>query len=141
MPLNIHLSGAQALEGRCAIAANRPGYPCRISLEDAEIGEELLLLPYQHQSASTPYAASGPIYVRKSVAQRNANVGEVPEYVSARQISVRGYSSEHMIIEAEVCNGKDVAEEIVNQFRDDAVQYIQLHNAKRGCFSCLVQRV
>lgn len=27
------------------IASECPGYPCRVSLEDAELGEELLLLP------------------------------------------------------------------------------------------------
>lgn len=33
-------------------------YPCRISLEDALPGEEVLLLSYAHQSARTPYAAA-----------------------------------------------------------------------------------
>ncbi len=126
---------------RRVIAGHRPGYPCRVSLEDAEIGEELLLLPYQHHAEVTPYAASGPIYVRRGAAQRNAKVGEVPEYVSARQISVRSYNREHMMIRAEVCSGADVTAEIVHQFSDDAVRYIHLHNAKRGCFSCLVRRV
>ena len=32
----------------------KPGYPCRVSLVDAEVGEELLLLAFEHQPASSP---------------------------------------------------------------------------------------
>src|SRR5690554_969586 len=35
------------------------GFPCRICLEDARSGDELLLLPFQHQPAPGPYQASG----------------------------------------------------------------------------------
>ena len=41
------------------------GFPCRICLEDAQPGDELLLLPFQHQPAASPYQASWPIFVRK----------------------------------------------------------------------------
>ena len=34
---------------RRVVADKKPGFPCRISLVDAEVGEELLLLPYRHQ--------------------------------------------------------------------------------------------
>ena len=51
---------------RC-YAAESPGYPCRISLEDARVGEELLLLPYLHQPAASPYRASGPIFIRREI--------------------------------------------------------------------------
>ena len=47
------------------IADAHPGYPCRVGLVDAEVGDELLLLPFAHQSADTPYRASGPIFVRR----------------------------------------------------------------------------
>jgi hypothetical protein len=57
---------------RC-FADERPGYPCRISLQDAQIGEELLLLPYTHQPANSPYHASGPIFVRKGNAEQSTH--------------------------------------------------------------------
>ena len=34
------------------VAANKPGYPCRVTLEDAEPGETLILLNYEHQAAA-----------------------------------------------------------------------------------------
>ena len=44
--------------------------PCRVSLRDAEVGERSILLHYAHHTAETsPYRASGPIYVREGVMQ------------------------------------------------------------------------
>jgi Protein of unknown function (DUF1203) len=120
---------------RC-LAKESPGYPCRISLEDAQVGEELLLLPYTHQPASSPYRASGPIFVRRGARQRTLLVGEMPEYVTRRLISLRAYDYNHMIVNAAVCDGSASGGEISEFFRRAEVAYIHLHNAKRGCFSC-----
>ncbi|MGZ5267977.1 MAG: DUF1203 domain-containing protein, partial [Caldimonas sp.] len=114
-------------------AAESPGYPCRVSLEDARVGDELLLLPYLHQPAASPYRASGPIYVRRGATRRTLPPGQVPPYVTSRLISVRGYDARHMIVAAGVCEGEGVAQEIERQFGDAKVSYIHLHNAKRGC--------
>jgi hypothetical protein len=120
---------------------SKPGFPCRISLQDAEPGEELLLLPYEHQPAASPYRASGPIFVRAGAQQARLQPGEIPPCVHSRQISVRAYDAHHMMVDAEVCSGDEVAREIQRQFTNPTVRYIHLHNAKRGCFSCRVERV
>jgi len=122
-------------------AIDTPGFPCRISLEDARSGEEMLLLPYVHQPASSPYHASGPIYVRRGARQRILAAGEVPDYVATRLISVRAYDAADMIVDAAVCEGVVVAPEIERMFENELVAYIHLHNAKRGCFACRVNRV
>lgn len=124
---------------RC-IADAFPGFPCRASLEDAAIGEELLLLPYRHLAANSPYQASGPIYLRRHTERRVLAAGDIPAYVSRRLISVRGYDADHMMRRAEVCEGGQVAAELLRQFEDDGVAYIHLHNARQGCFSCRVDR-
>jgi hypothetical protein len=123
------------------IADSKPGFPCRISLQDAEPGEELLLLPYEHQPAASPYRASGPIYVRVGSQQSNHRPNEIPPYVTLRQISVRAYDARHMIVAAEICPGVAAEAEIQRQFANPDVAYIHLHNAKQGCFSCRVERV
>lgn len=122
------------------IADRGPGYPCRVSLEEAREGEELLLLPYLHQPASSPYRGVGPIFVRRGAEQRRLAPGEVSAYVTSRLISVRAYDAAHMMVAANVCDGSQVAQEITTQFRHDEIAYIHLHNAKRGCFSCQVVR-
>ena len=122
------------------LADERPGYPCRISLQDAQIGEELLLLPYTHQPAKSPYHASGPIFVRKGAVQSRLEVNTVPSYVTGRLISFRAYDAEHMMVDASVREGNDAAAEINAFFRRPEVAYVHLHNAERGCFSCQAVR-
>ncbi|TVR96147.1 MAG: DUF1203 domain-containing protein [Trueperaceae bacterium] len=122
------------------IANASTGYPCRVSLEDAREGEELLLLPHAHHPVDSPYRASGQIYVRRGVQQRTLAPGEVPAYVTRRLISVRAYDAGHMMVAASVCDGPEVGDEIVARFADPDAAYVHLHNAKQGCFSCLVVR-
>ena len=129
-----------AIGARRVTATSKPGFPCRIGLVDAEPGDELLLLPFEHQPAHSPYRASGPIYVKVDGRSRELAVGEIPDSVRLRQISLRAYDAADMIVGAEVCAGDDVSAEIERQFADPCVSYIHLHNAKRGCFSCLVER-
>src|ERR1700729_3615792 len=80
-----------AHDARRVVATKKPGYPCRVSLTDADIGEELLLLPFEHQAANSPYRSSGPIFVRKTAAPARLDAGVVPDYVRTRLISVRAY--------------------------------------------------
>lgn len=126
---------------RRVIADASPGYPCRVSLADAGVGEELLLIPYEHQPAASPYRASGPIYVRRHAQPRTLAPGEIPEAIRRRLLSVRAYDAQHMMIGADVCEGAKVDAEILRQFGNSQVAYIHLHNARPGCFACRVERV
>ena len=116
------------------------GSPCRVSLADADVGDELLLLSYQHQSADSPYRASGPIFVRRGVVRARPPVDEVPPQVQRRLMSLRAYSDEDRIIFAEVCDGPSVAEWLQQAFDDAAVAYVHLHFARYGCFCCRADR-
>jgi Protein of unknown function (DUF1203) len=129
-----------ALDAQRIIATENPGFPCRVSLEDAEIGEELLLLPFEHQPARSPYRASGPIFVRKAARQRSLAPGQLTDYVLLRLLSVRGYDSADLMIDQAICEGKSVEAAILRMFDNLQVTYIHLHNAMRGCFSCRVNR-
>ena len=122
------------------VADESPGYPCRVSLEDAKVGEELLLLPFSHLPENSPYRSVGPIFVRRGAKSRTLAPGETPEYVTSRLMSVRAYDANHRMVGAAVCEGTGVATEIEKQFRREKVAYLHLHNAKPGCFSCAVRR-
>jgi hypothetical protein len=129
------------IQARRVLATATPGFPCRVSLTDAEVGEELLLLPYAHQPADSPYRASGPIFVRKGARQASIEPGVIPDCVARRLISVRAYDGADHMSAAAVCPGAEVAAEILRLFADPSVAYIHLHNANRGCFSCAVRRI
>lgn len=132
----------QQRNARRVRATREHGFPCRISLEDASVGDELILLPYVHQPAASPYRASGPIFVRRSVAPRKRlAVGEVSEYVTRRVISLRGYDAEHMLHAADVAEGAAIKPRIAQMLADPKIAYIHVHNAKHGCYFCSVERV
>lgn len=122
-------------------ADTQPGYPCRISLQDSQPGDELLLMPFEHQPCASPYRASGPIYVRRGAQQAVLAPGELPPYVTRRAISLRAYDGADMMVDAGLAEGDALRGEIERLLRDARVRYIHLHNAKRGCFSCALERV
>ena len=130
-----------ALGARRVVADAPTGFPCRVSLADAAAGDELLLLPFEHLSTRSPYRASGPVFVRRGVPRAVLAPGEIPPYVTRRVMSVRAYDADDMMVDADVCEGTDVRDAFDRMLADDAVAYIHLHNAKRGCFSCRVERV
>lgn len=117
----------------------KPGAPCRISLDDAEIGEAVLLLSFDHQPADTPYRQQGPIFVRETRA-RFDDVDVVPPALARRTLSLRGFDAQHMMIEADVVEGSE-AKALIERFFDNAnVAYIHAHYARRGCFAAQVDR-
>jgi len=124
---------------RLIVDAN-PGFPCRVSLEDAEIGERVILLNYTHQAADSPYRASGPIFVREKAVEAKLQPCELPAVVRHRTISVRGYDVEDMMKNARVVEGRAIAETIAEFFTDKRIAYLHLHNAGAGCYSCRVDR-
>ena len=124
---------------RCAADA-KPGYPCRVSLEDADIGEELLLLPFTHHASDSPYRASGPVFVRRGAAQARPAVHEVPDSVRRHLLSVRAYDANGDLVSAEVTDGAALETVIEAFFADSQVAYLHLHNARPGCYSCRVDR-
>ncbi len=117
-----------------------PGFPCRVSLEDAEIGEEVILLPYQHHKTNSPYQSSGPIFVRKMAKTATYELNEIPKMFNHRLLSLRGYDKNAIMKDASVIEGNNLNEEIFKIFENDDIQYIHIHNAKPGCYNCLVER-
>lgn len=123
------------------VADEKPGFPCRVTLEDAELGEELILLSYAHQPAETsPYRAEGPIFVRKAATESYQNHDKVPPVLRSRLLSLRGYDRDDLIIEAEVVEGTKLETELAKFFDNADVAYIHIHYARRGCFACRVDR-
>jgi len=131
----LHAIGARRL-----VVDAKPGFPCRVSLADAEVGETVLLLPFTHHDVSSPYRASGPIFVRGGVRTATPAANEIPVMFRHRLLSVRGYDSAGMLIVADVVNGSDLEEAIQRLFADESVSYLHIHNAKPGCYNCSVRR-
>lgn len=130
-----------AERGMRRVRADQPvGYPCRISLEDAPVGEELLLLPFTHQGGTTPFRASGPIFVRRGQRAAARVVNELPVALTLRPLSVRAYDGADEMVDADVVDGREAAALIERYLARADVAYLHLHFARRGCFACRVDR-
>lgn len=117
------------------------GFPCRVSLDDAPVGEEVLLLPFMHQDSRSPYQASGPIFVRRGQREAARVVGTLPPYLTRRVLSVRAYDAADDMVDADVVEGAEAGSLIERYLARDHVSYLHIHFARRGCFACRVDRV
>ena len=131
---------ALAARGMRRMRSDQPvGFPCRVSLEDTPVGEEVILLPFNHQDSHSPYRASGPIFVRRGrTAARIVN--ELPSYLTLRPLSVRAYDAADEMVDADVVDGA-AAEPLIQRYLARAdVAYLHVHFARRGCYACRVDR-
>ncbi|TPG56122.1 DUF1203 domain-containing protein [Sphingomonas glacialis] len=117
-----------------------PGFPCRVSLEDAVVGESVLLLNYEHLPVDTPYRARHAIFVREGEAQAAYHVDHVPRQLAIRLLSLRAFDAAGMMRDADVVEGRDLVAAIERFFADPAIAYLHAHNAKPGCFAARIDR-
>lgn len=141
-----HLFGSSQEElaefgARRVVADSKPGFPCRVSLQDAEIGESLLLLNYEHQPMPTPFRSSHAIYVREHASRAAPGINVVPDMFRHRLMSVRAFDAAGMMVDAEVVDGAELEMPVERMLANRDVDYLHLHNAVRGCYAALVRRV
>jgi hypothetical protein len=122
------------------VADSNTGFPCRVSLQDAEVGENLLLMNYEHQPMPTPFRSSHAIYVREGSIPARPEKNEVAEMFRHRFLSVRAFDAAGMIIDADVIDGVSLEPLIERMFANESVDYLHVHNAKLGCYVALVER-
>ncbi len=116
-----------------------PGYPCRVSLTDAQPGDELLLINYEHHAVSSPYRMRFAIYVRKGETTYDAR-NRVPEQLRIRMLAVRAFNADAMLIGWELVQGRELEDAIERLFADGAAAYLHVHFAAPGCYAARVER-
>lgn len=122
------------------IADADPGYPCRISLQHASVGEPVLLLPFEHLPARSPYRASGPIYVRRNATRFDA-IDTLPDVLRrARLLSLRGYDAADLMCASDAVAPAALEATITSMLADPRIAYLHVHNARPGCFACRIDR-
>jgi len=119
----------------------KPGFPCRVSLEDANIGEEILAFNYEHHKVNSPYRSSGPVFVRFNINEARLKKNEIPKMLEHRYLSLRIYDNEGTMIDAKTIEGKHLEGSIQEIFANEKAKYIQVHNAKPGCYNCQINRI
>lgn len=123
------------------IADRKPGYPCRVTLEDAEPGERVLLLNYESHRTPTPYRSAYAIYVREGAKEAPTYVNEIPPVFRGRPLAFRHFDESGMLVGASLVADGAVKAAIIRAFDDPRVSYIDAHNAAHGCFAARITRV
>jgi len=118
----------------------KPGFPCRISLTDREVGERVLLLNHVSHDVANPYRASHAIFVGEAALARAEFVDEVPPVFETRVLSFRAFDRAGMMVDAALAQPGKADAGIRTLFGNSAVETIHAHNATRGCYSALIER-
>jgi hypothetical protein len=122
------------------IADSSPGFPCRVTLDDADPGEALLLVNHVSHDGNNPYRASHAIFVSETAPEAAVYEDEVPPALERRILSLRAFDAGGMITDAALAQPGEADAVIRKLFADEAVDHIDAHNAIRGCFAARVER-
>ena len=133
-------SALRAAGGVRYVADSNPGYPCRRCLRDAEIGDELILVSHDPFTVDSPYRCASPIFLHADECHPDAEAAALPEQLTRRQLSVRAFDEQAMMIDAAIIDGGELEMTIERFFHDPAADKIHVHNASRGCWAVTVER-
>jgi len=133
------LSDAELAErGIVRMTVNSPTFPCRISLVDRPLGEQVLLLNHVSHDFANPYRASHAIFVAD--VEQAEFIDDVPPVFRTRVLSLRGFDSSGMMAAAVLTQPGEADAGIRQLFANPGIETIHAHNATRGCFSAMIER-
>jgi Protein of unknown function (DUF1203) len=120
------------------VADASPGFPCRVSLRDADVGETVVLVHYEHHAVASPFRASHAVYVRQGALEASPEPGEVPDMLRRRLLSIRAYDASGMMVGADIAEGADIERVIASLLAGPAVAYLHAHIARPGCYAARI---
>ena len=122
------------------VRATGGGYPCRVSLEEAGEGEELILVNHLSHDVDTPFRAAHAIYVRAAAAKAPLYRNEVPDIIDCRTVGLRGFDTAGMLRAGSLAMPGEADRKIRELFSNEDVATIHIHNAALGCFLAKAER-
>jgi hypothetical protein len=129
-----------AINARRVTATANRGFPCRVSLKDADEGDQLILFHHVSHDVATPYRSAYAIYVREVADVAADYVDETPPVFEGRPIALRGFDGDGNLQDAVLALPGQADGRIRELFDNDVIAYIHAHNAAHGCFSAKVER-
>lgn len=122
------------------VATSKPGFPCRVTLEDAEPGERLILLNHESHSVDTPYRSAYAIYVRETAKNAALYENAIPPVFCNRPIAFRLFDEDGMLRGADLVLDGQIEAAISRAFESQDIAYIDAHHAAHGCFAARIER-
>jgi hypothetical protein len=125
---------------RRVVAADSRGWPCRVTLEDAQEGESLILLNHVSHDVATPFRSAYAIYVREGATEPAVYVDETPPVFEGRPLGLRGFDAGGMLRGALLALPGEADAKIRELFDRPEIATIHAHNAAHGCFAARIER-
>jgi hypothetical protein len=126
--------------GMTRMTVDNPNFPCRVTLSDCEIGDEVILLNHVSHAGNNPYRASHAIFVSKSATEAADYAEAVPPALERRILSLRAFDTGGMMVGAALAQPGEADSVIRELLANPAVAHIDAHNAIRGCFAGRIER-
>lgn len=117
-----------------------PGFPDRIEMRDAEIGEQLILLNHTSMGKNSPYRATHAIFVLEYARQSYHAINEIPTVMYNRMLSLRAFDQDGMMVDAKIAKGDEIRKAVLELLANKRVVHVDAHNAAQGCFSGRITR-
>jgi hypothetical protein len=134
------MDGELAARGAMRIVADAPGYPCRVSLEEAAAGEELMLLNHVSHDVAGPFRTTYAIYVRREAQAAPCFIDEAPPLLDSRTLGLRGFGADGLLKSASLAMPGEADARIRELLEDHRIDTIHAHNAAYGCFLARIER-
>lgn len=126
--------------GMTRMTVDNPNFPCRITLQDCELGDEVILLNHVSHDGENPYRASHAIFVSKSATEAAEFVDAIPPALDRRILSLRAFDKSGMMVEAALAQPGEADPAIRKLLDNPNADHIDAHNAIRGCFAARIDR-
>ena len=127
-----------AERGIVRMTVDDPTFPCRISLLDRPLGEEILLLNHVSHDVANPYRATHAIFVAD--VEQGEYFVVVPPVFEKRVLSLRAFDKAGVMVDAVLAQPGEADGKIRKLFDNPLIETIHAHNAVRGCFSAKIER-
>ncbi|KAH7251463.1 hypothetical protein BKA59DRAFT_524728 [Fusarium tricinctum] len=117
------------------------GAPCRRCLLDASPGEIVHLIGYDPfpVDSVTPYRGTYAIFVHAHDCTPFSGA-TLPDSQLNRLQAARAFDENHMLMASEIVNGSEFEKVVGELLADNKASYVNVYNAKPGCFVVRVER-
>lgn len=122
------------------VTATGSGEPCRVSLEDAAAGEQLILVNHVSQDADTPFRATHAIYVREAAEASPVFKDQLPPQLDRRNISLRAFDRDGMMVQAVLATAGQGDSAVRSLLERPEVAEVHAHTQALGCFLARIER-
>jgi hypothetical protein len=120
-----------------------PGAPCRQCLQDARVGEEMLLLSWHLPRPKGIYWTPSPIFLHADRCKPFDDTDTIAPILTTRLISVRAYDRMGLCLYdlGDVGEGAAAVDRLLRRaLADDRTDFVNVHTARPGCLLCQVER-